>query len=129
MTIKKLDPTTQFAEVQKLNYSMAHSYWTMDIADPDELVTFAMDPDAGSHSFFTDYRNEEAIAATKAAQSTFDPEERQALYSEIQTIAAEDAFMVFLYHSPYRYAFSDTVNGFLVYPTGNYHMEDVWLSQ
>jgi peptide/nickel transport system substrate-binding protein len=129
VTIKKLDPTTQFAEVQKLNYSMAHSYWTMDIADPDELVTFAIDPDAGSHAFFTDYRNEEAIAATKAAQSTFEPAEREALYSEIQTIAAEDAFMVFLYYSPYRYAFSDTVNGFVVYPTGNYHMEDVWLSQ
>ena len=59
VTIKKLDPTTQFAELQKLNYSMAHSYWTMDIADPDELVTFAMDPDAGSHSFFTDYNNED----------------------------------------------------------------------
>ena len=43
--------------------------------------------------------------------------------------AAEDAFMVFLYYSPYRYAYSDKVQGFKVYPTGNYHMEDVWLKQ
>ena len=129
VTIKKLDPTTQFQEVQKLNYDISHSYWTMDIADPDELVTFAIDPDSGAHSFFTDYRNEEAIKATKAAQATFDPAERQALYSEVQRIAAEDAFMVFLYHSPYRYAYSDKVQGFVVYPTGNYHMEDVWLQQ
>ncbi len=37
--------------------------------------------------------------------------------------------MVFLYYSPYRYAYSDKVQGFKVYPTGNYHMEDVWLKQ
>jgi peptide/nickel transport system substrate-binding protein len=101
----------------------------MDIADPDELVTFAIDADSGAHSFFTDYRNEEAIAATKQAQSTFDTAERQTLYSQIQETAANDAFMIFLYYSPYRYAFSDTVQGFVVYPTGNYHMEDVWLQQ
>ena len=43
--------------------------------------------------------------------------------------AAQDAFMAFLYYSPYRYAFSNNVHGFFVYPTGNYHMEDVWLSK
>jgi peptide/nickel transport system substrate-binding protein len=129
VTIKKLDPTTQFTEIQKLNYQIAHSYWTMDIADPDELVTFAIDTDSGAHSFFTDYRNQEAIAATKEAQQTFDPDERQALYTKIQEIAANDAFMAFLYYSPYRYAYSDKVNGFLVTPMANYHLEDVWLSQ
>ena len=35
--------------------------------------------------------------------------------------------MAFLYYSPFRYAYSDKVQGFLVYPLGNYHMEDVWL--
>ena len=29
----------------------------MDIADPDELVTFAVDPNSGAKSFFTDYDN------------------------------------------------------------------------
>ena len=37
--------------------------------------------------------------------------------------------MGFLYYSPFRYATaSDKVNGFFVYPLGNYHLEDVWLS-
>ena len=35
--------------------------------------------------------------------------------------------MAFLYYSPFRYAYSTKVHGFQVYPTGNYHMEDVWL--
>ena len=51
------------------------------------------------------------------------------LYSKVQRIAAEDAFMAFLYYSPFRYAFSNKVQGFQVYPTGNYHMEDVWLQK
>ena len=36
--------------------------------------------------------------------------------------------MVFMYYSPYRYAYTDKLHGFFVYPTGNFHMEDVWLS-
>ena len=48
--------------------------------------------------------------------------------AKIQRLAAQDAFMGFLYYSPFRYATSDKVNGFLVYPLGNYHLEDVWLS-
>src|SRR5436190_2122946 len=58
----------------------------------------------------------------------FKPVDRQKLYDDIQKQAAADAFMAFLYYSPYRYAFSDKVHGFFVYPTGNYHMENVWLS-
>ena len=41
--------------------------------------------------------------------------------------AAEDAFMGFLYYSPFSYAYSTKVSGFQVYPTGNYHLEDVTL--
>ena len=67
------------------------------------------------------------IEWTHQAQATFDKAERQELYTQIQKQAAEDAFMVFLYYSPYRYATTDKVQGFQVYPTGNYHMEDVWL--
>ena len=66
---------------------------------------------------------------THQAQSTFDKAERQDALPNIQKQAAEDAFMVFQFYSPYRYATSDKVQGFQVYPTGNYHMEDVWLKQ
>jgi peptide/nickel transport system substrate-binding protein len=101
----------------------------MDIADPDELVTFAVDPDAGSRSFYTGYRNAQVIADTKKAQQTFDEAGRQKLYSAIQKKAAEDAFLGFLYYSPFSYSFSTKVSGFQVYPTGNYHLEDVTLAK
>jgi peptide/nickel transport system substrate-binding protein len=66
---------------------------------------------------------------TRAAQREFNPKKRQVLYSKIQAQAAQDAFMAFLYYSPFPYAYSSKLQGFLVYPTGNYHMEDAWLQK
>ncbi len=128
VTLRKVDPSVEFSQQQKGDYEMTSAYWTMDIADPDELVSFAVDRTTAD-SFFTYYDNPQVIDWTHQAQSTFDKGERQTLYSNIQKQAAEDAFMVFEFYSPYRYATSDKVQGFQVYPTGNYHMEDVWLKQ
>ena len=46
---------------------------------------------------------------------------------QLQSIAAHDAFMGFLYYSPYRWAYTSKLHGFFVYPLGNYHLEDAWL--
>jgi peptide/nickel transport system substrate-binding protein len=109
---------------------LGNQYWTMDIADPDELVSFAVDPKGGAaNSFQTFYNNPKVVAMTRAAQREFNPKKRQVLYSKIQAQAAQDAFMAFLYYSPFPYAYSSKLQGFLVYPTGNYHMEDVWLQK
>jgi peptide/nickel transport system substrate-binding protein len=130
INIIKKDANAWNVDWNKATYpGMNNSYWTMDIADPDELVSFSMDPSQGAHSFQTFYNNPAAIAATKAAAREFDPKKRQALYSKVQKIAAEDAFMAFLFYSPFRYAYSNKVQGFQVYPTGNYHLEDVWLQK
>jgi peptide/nickel transport system substrate-binding protein len=128
MKIQNVDPSAAHDLQQNQKYQISHSYWTMDIADPDELVTFAVDPSAGSHSFYTSYDNAAVIADTKKAEQTFDTAGRQQLYSAIQKQAADDAFMGFLYYSPFSYAFSTKVSGFQVYPTGNYHLEDVTLA-
>jgi peptide/nickel transport system substrate-binding protein len=130
VNIIKKDANAANADWNAAKYpGMIQQYWTMDIADPDELVSFSIDPAQSSHSFQTYYNNPKATAATKAATREFDPKKRQALYSTVQRIAAQDAFMAFLYYSPFRYAYSNKVQGFKVYPTGNYHVEDVWLQK
>ena len=48
--------------------SSAFSYWTMDIADPDELVTFAVDPAGGAESFYTGWKNPQVIKLSHQAQ-------------------------------------------------------------
>jgi peptide/nickel transport system substrate-binding protein len=130
VNIIKKDANAAQADWTAAKYpGMTTSYWTMDIADPDELVSFSIDPSQGAHSFQTFYNNPAAIKATRAATREFDPKKRQVLYNTVQRLAAQDAFMGFLYYSPFRYAYTSKLHGFQVYPTGNYHLEDAWLSK
>ena len=127
--INQLDPNTENTQTQNLNYDMTLTLWTMDISDPDELATFAVDPKSGAKSFFTMYNNPAVVNAAHEAERTLDTEKRQQLYNTLQTGAAKDAFMAFLYYSPYPYAATTNVHGFFVTPLGNMHMENVWLSK
>ena len=51
--------------------------------------------------------------------------EPEAFASLVQV--ANDAIMAYLYYSPFVYAYSSNVHGLDIYPTGNYHLENVWL--
>jgi peptide/nickel transport system substrate-binding protein len=128
MNIQNSDPSALHDLQNKLNYEISHSYWTMDIADPDELAQFALDPTSGGHSFNTGYDNAQLIGQIHQAQQTFDTNARQQLYTQIQNQAASDAFMGFLYYQPFPYARRAAVQGFQVLPTGSYHLEDVYLT-
>src|SRR5437879_12051335 len=97
----------------------------MDIADPDELVTFSVDPAGGAHSFYTDYHNPTVIKLSHEAQRQTNVAKRTQLYDQVQKLAAEDAFQGFLYYSPFRYAYASKLHGFLVYPLGIYHHAEV----
>jgi peptide/nickel transport system substrate-binding protein len=111
----------------KLQYEIAHSFWTMDLADPDELAQYALDPQSGGRSFNTGFNDPQLIDLVHKAEREFDKTKRQALYSQIQTLAAESAFLGFLFYTPFPYARSSKVNGLKVLPTGYYHAEDISL--
>ncbi len=127
VTFKTQDTSTEFQSIQARKYQLAFSYWTMDIADPDELVTFSVDPAGGASSFFTGYKNPTVIKLSHQAQRESSPAKRAQLYSKIQRLAAQDAFQGFLFYSPYRWAYTSKLHGFFVQPLGNYHLEDAWL--
>jgi peptide/nickel transport system substrate-binding protein len=127
MNIQNVDSSAQHDLTTKLDYEIAHSYWTMDLADPDELVQFALDPTSGGHSFDTAYNNPQLIELLHQAQREFDKGKRQTLYNQIQQQAADSAFLGFLFYTPFPYSASDKVKGFKVLPTGYYHLEDVTL--
>ena len=129
LKITEHDPNTVNSDEQTLKYDMVLTLWTMDIPDPDELATFAVDPNSGAKSFFTAYNNPQVVKETHQAETTTDPATRQKYYNFIQAQSAQDAFMAFLYYSPYPYATTSNVHGFFVTPLGNMHMENVWLSK
>jgi peptide/nickel transport system substrate-binding protein len=127
VAFKTQDTSTEFQSIQARKYQLAFSYWTMDIADPDELVTFSVDPAGGAQSFFTGYKNPTVINLSHQAQRESNPAKRAQLYAQIQRLAAQDAFQGFLYYSPFRWAYTSKLHGFFVQPLGNYHLEDAWL--
>ncbi|HEY8302039.1 MAG TPA: ABC transporter substrate-binding protein, partial [Jatrophihabitans sp.] len=122
MDIQNSDPSAVHDLQSQLNYDISHSYWTMDIADPDELVQFAVLPAGGGHSFETNYTSKQAQQLASEAEKTFDPAERQKLYSQLQTLLAEDAFLPPLFYQSLPYGLRSTVKGFFVKPTGLYDM-------
>lgn len=126
--IRELDPAQVTTQEQSFQFGMRETYWTMDIIDPDEYISFVLDGQAGSYANFTHFNNPVINSLTSQAETTFTSTTRQALYTRIQRLAAAQAPIVWLGYSPYDYVYSSAVHGFSVYPEGNAHLEDVWLS-
>jgi peptide/nickel transport system substrate-binding protein len=127
VTFKTQDTSTEFQSIQARKYQLAFSYWTMDIADPDELVTFSVDPAGGAQSFYTGYKNPLVIKLSHQAQREPNQAKRAKLYSQLQRIVTQDAHQGYLFYSPFRWAYTSKLHGFFVQPLGNYHLEDAWL--
>lgn len=126
VNIQQLDPTAAHASLEADTFDMAYALWTMDIPDPDEWTSFAVDPSGGAQSAFTFYNNPKVISLNKQAEQEIDPAKRAVLYTQLQQLTAQDAFLVYLYYPPYAYATTDKVHGFFVTPLGNFHLEDVY---
>ncbi|HTT92671.1 MAG TPA: ABC transporter substrate-binding protein [Acidimicrobiales bacterium] len=131
VTLKEVDPNSEYTDIQNGQYQMAFNYDTTDIIDPDEMITFsAMGGTTGqdTKALFTNWNSPQVDTWAEQAERIFDQAQRQQLYDKIQVAVAQAAPMAFLYYEPFAYAYSTKVHGFDVYPTGNYHLENVWLS-
>jgi len=126
LKITQLDPTAQKQARLKSQFDMVAQAWTMDIPDPDEWTSFAVDPSGGSHSSFSYYNNPQVIALNKQAEKETDDSKRQELYSQLQKQVSADSPFAYLYYAPYVFAMKDSVKGFYSTPLGNYHLEDVY---
>lgn len=131
VALREVDPNSEYTEIEDGHYDMAFNYDTTDIIDPDELISFsAMGGTTGqkTRALFTNYNNPDVDQWAEEAERTFDRKRRKQLYDQIQVQLGKDAPLAYLYYSPFAYATSTKVHGFTVYPTGNYHLENVWLS-
>lgn len=93
--------------------------WTNDIIDPDELVSYAIIPEA-FENYHTGWMNPEAIDAAKKGRSTLDDAERRKLYYRVQELHMQDAPFVYLYVLPYVDVLATKVKGFLHHPMGQW---------
>ena len=129
VTIKQLDPTANHNAQQNMQYEMGLSAWTMDIPDPDEWTSFAVDPAGGAKSAYTNYSSATASKLNRQAEQTVDSTARASLYNQLQDVTAHDASLGYLYYAPFAYGVSTKVHKFEVTPLGNYPLADVWKSK
>ena len=130
VNLRLLDPSQVTAQEQSFKFGMRETYWTMDVIDPDEYVSFVLNgsPAGGAFANFTHFNDPQLDALIQQAEGVFSTSQRASLYAQIQQLAAQDAPIVWIGYSPYRYGYSSHVHGYVVYPEGNTHFENVWLS-
>jgi peptide/nickel transport system substrate-binding protein len=127
--IRQLDPSEVTAQEQSFHFGMRETYWTMDIIDPDEYVSFVLCGSCGSFANWTHFKNAQIDSLTGQAERTFSSSKRAAIYQQIQKLAGQQSPIVWLGYSPYSYVYNSSVHNYYVYPEGNTHFEDVWLSK
>jgi peptide/nickel transport system substrate-binding protein len=128
VTLRPIEFTNLYSTISDGDFQAAMEGWTSDIPDPDEQVSFMADFDSAA-SYSTGWNDEEVKGWVKGAQQTFEDAERAELYANIQRKANEDVPWVNLFYQGLPYAWSSDLNGFQVYATGAYHLEDAWLTQ
>jgi len=127
--IKQLDHAAFETTFQKLDYEMFIDYAINDISDIDEMASFNLDyKNGGSKSYWSSYNNPTVTKLVEEAEAEFSSHKRQALYTKIQKLIAQDVPFVALDYPPYIYATSSNVKGFAVNPGGAYRLENVWLA-
>jgi peptide/nickel transport system substrate-binding protein len=102
--------------------------WTNDIIDPDELVSYAILPEA-TKNYHTNWTNQEAIDKANAARKELDPEKRRQLYYDIQKIHMDDAPMIYLYVIPYLDVLNKRVKGYFHHPMGQWIFENTYIEE
>ncbi len=103
--------------------------WTGDNGDPDNFLWLLLSepaaiPPAGNIAF---WKNAEFTALCAEAKSTADQEVRTELYREAQEIFHEEAPWVTIAHSVVTVPAKDSVQDFVLYPTGKRVFKHVWI--
>jgi peptide/nickel transport system substrate-binding protein len=121
VNIESYELVTAYDKEGTGNYGLGERYWTNDIIDPDEVVTFGVVPDAGSNSFDTYWNDPTAAQLANDARSQTDATKRAQMYAQIQQIVYDQTPYLSLAYPPFRYAQGKWVSGFAASPLGNYN--------
>lgn len=122
LSIRKIDPSQWFDALVAGDYELATAYWTNDMIDTDQKVSFGFADDSNMN-FLTRYDAPDLAELTAAARVETDPEKRQEMYYEIQRVANEEVNALNLYYSPFRNISRPGVEGFVQNPLGRFLLE------
>jgi peptide/nickel transport system substrate-binding protein len=123
LNLQKVDPSQSWDMLVAGDYDVSVMYWTNDILDPDQKTTFVLGHDTNMN-YMTRYNNPTVKDLVAAARIEMDPDKREQMYIDIQTMAKDDAHWIDLYYSPYRNVSRKNVENFYQNPLGRFFLED-----
>jgi peptide/nickel transport system substrate-binding protein len=118
VSIKVVDSGQLYTTLGQRAYQMGYAAWASDIPDPDEQLTFMLDPSAGGDSYYTGYDNPVVTKLINEARSTLDSDKRGSLYAEVQRIVAQEVPQLPLSNQANAYMWRTSVQNFYVSPMG-----------
>jgi peptide/nickel transport system substrate-binding protein len=125
VNIKPVDPTALATANQAFKFNFIGQYWTNDIPDPDELVSYSVDYTQAVKSYYTHYNNPTLTKLSQQAATTIDPGARRQLYFRIQEIFAKQVPFFAIAYLPFINGVSTGVKGFSQNPLGYFVLQGV----
>lgn len=128
LVVDQVDGPTRGAKNRSGEYDI-HTYgWVNDVNDPSQVVGWlGYTPTANAVG--TGWDNAEFNGLYEASQTEINPEKREQLYAEMQSIYAEAAPLLFMYETPFAVAVSSSVDGYIQTPLGNNIFEEATVSR
>jgi peptide/nickel transport system substrate-binding protein len=129
MSIQPLDATTQYATQQKEQYQMAYGYGTSDNLDPNENLTYSIDPvNGGADSAYTHWNDPQVVKIFHQTQTAINTAARAKLYDQLQQLVMERGPFMWLVNPTNSYAYHDNVHGFFIQNTAHWPLWVAWKS-
>ena len=120
LEIKSYEWGTFYGDIKSGNFQMTTMRW-VGVTEPDfyyDLFNSSQFPPTGRNRGL--YKNDEVDTLTLKGRSVLDPNQRKAIYSQIQKVVAEDLPYVNLWHTNNISIINRRVSGYQQHPMGGY---------
>lgn len=125
LKIKTVDSGQLYTVYENEAFEVGLARWVSDIPEPDEQLSFMLNPEAGGNAYYTGYDNPKVNSLLAEGRETLTPAARTPIYAQIQAIAAEEVPQVPLSNQGDPYLWSEAVTGFHVNPMGTIGLAEV----
>ncbi|MCW2757145.1 MAG: hypothetical protein JWO46_891, partial [Nocardioidaceae bacterium] len=129
LKIKVVDAGQLYTTLGSRAYQMGLAAWASDIPDPDEQLSFMLDPKAGGDSYYTGYDNANVTAMINQARASLDTTTRADLYAQVQQTVGQEVPQLAISYQDNPYVWRRTVRDFTVDPMGTIDLSDVGVSK
>jgi peptide/nickel transport system substrate-binding protein len=109
------------------DYDVRLGGWTNDMIDPDQILSYFVQPEASGHAR-TGYLDQEASDLVTAGRVEVDDEKRREIYYEIQERWL-DGPLFYLFNIPYIAAVGQHIKGYHQNPLGPWYFLDMYIEE